>query len=226
MSSSSSSANMRSLIMIVEGRETNNPDITYTDAGTTKAKTAAREFSKVTASVSGKTSEKFTKLAKKFHEIDTLSKQLEEVRQVANQEAKDTIEALFDVEDEVMTRYVETVSLSITMSKKIEESTTETSALNVDGFLDELMALVGEELAPAVANLLKQHTKVTSRIKPAQQGRVSVTLPSPVAEGALNENELLDKIANFVSEFARKVMSFVKRYDRKLDAIAAKYKLA
>ena len=33
--------NMRKLIMIVEGRETDNPDVSYALAGSTKAKTAA-----------------------------------------------------------------------------------------------------------------------------------------------------------------------------------------
>ena len=137
------SEDMRKLINIVESyrnvlneaRIEDNPDVKYELAGATKAKTAAEEFSKITAFISGKTSELFTKLAKKFSEIDRLTKRIQQLRDEVNQEAKDQIDALFNAEDEVYTRYIETVSLSITMSKAIEEQRTQTSNLNVDAFI-------------------------------------------------------------------------------------------
>lgn len=211
--------NMRSLIMIVEGRDTDNPDVAYTLAGTTKAKTAAEEFTKITAKISGRTSEFFTKLAKKFMEIDMLNKQIGILRDEANEEAKTAIEGLFDAEDEIYTRYVDTVSLSITMSKAIEQSTSQTSTLNVDGFLEDLMILVDGDLRPAVEKLLANHTKVANKVRVAQKGRVSVKLPIVEADG------VMDLVAQFVSKFTGKIMKFVSGYDRKLDNIAAKYNL-
>jgi hypothetical protein len=210
--------NMRRLMMIVEGRETDNPDVSYALAGSTKAKTAAEEFSKITAKVSGRTSESFTKLAKKLMDIEMLNKQIGQLRDEVSADAKTSIEDLFDAEDEVYTRYIDTVSLSITMSKSIEESSTETSALNVDGFLEDLMILVDGNLRPAVELLLSNHTKVSTKIRAAQKGRVTTKLP-------ILEDNVSTMVANFISTFTGKVMKFVTGYDRKLDAIATKYNL-
>ena len=222
------SNDMRKLIDLFEAREIDNPDVSYELAGTTKAKTAAKEFSKITAYVSGRTSEWFTKLAKKFKQIDDLNKQLTELRDEANQEAKDALDALFDAEDEIYTRYVETVSLSITMSKAIQARTTTTEALDIDGFLEDLMQLVDADLLPVVQALVVQHTKIKTKTSAAQQGRVSVTLPKPepTEESTLTEDKVREKIANFVARFSAKIMKFATRYDSKLDTIAQKYNLA
>jgi hypothetical protein len=219
--------NMRTLINLFEDREINNPDVSYELAGTTKAKTAAEEFSKITAYISGRTSEWFTKLAKKFKQIDDLNKQMNELRNEANQEAKDALGDLFNAEDEIYTRYVDTVSLSITMSKAIEAKTTTTETLFIDDFLADLMKLVDTDLLPAVTALVTQHTKITTRTSAAQQGRVTVNLPKPepTAETALNEDGMREKIANFVAKFSAKIMKFNSRYDDKLAAIAQKYNL-
>ena len=217
---------MRSLMMIAEGRQNDNPDVSYELSGTTKKNTLAKIYTKIAASVSGRLSEKYTKLALKFQEIDVLTTQLGELRAVANEEAKDTIETLFDAEDAMYTRYIDTVSLAITMSKDQEATSVETSDLNVNAFLDDLMTLVGDDLQPAVTKLLEQHTKVTAKLRAAQRGRVSVKLPTPVQEGELTEGDMTDKIANYAAKFANKVMSYLGRYDTKLNAIAAKYNLA
>jgi hypothetical protein len=217
---------MRSLMMIVEGRQNDNPDVSYELSGTTKKNTLAKIFTKIAASVTGRLSEKYTKLALKFQEIEVLTTQLGQLRDVANEEAKDAIETLFDAEDAMYTRYIDTVSLAITMSKDQEATSTETSNLNVNDFLEDLMTLVGEDLQPAVSKLLEQHTKVTTKLRAAQRGRVTVNLPTPVQEGELTEGDMTDKITNYAAKFANKVMSYLGRYDSKLNAIAAKYNLA
>ena len=147
-----------------------------------------------------------------------LNKQIGQLRDEVSADAKTSIEDLFDAEDEVYTRYIDTVSLSITMSKSIEESSTETSALNVDGFLEDLMILVDGNLRPAVELLLSNHTKVSTKIRAAQKGRVTTKLP-------ILEDNVSTMVANFISTFTGKVMKFVTGYDRKLDAIATKYNL-
>ena len=211
---------MRKLMMIAEGRQTDNPDVSYELSGTTKKNTLAGIFAKIAATVKGRTSEQYTKLAKKFMEIDVLTKQLGEMRDAANEEAKDMIEQLFDAEDAVYTRYIDTVSLAITMSKDQEATSSESSDLNVNGFLEELMTLVGNDLQPAVEKLLVQHTKITTKTRAGQRGRVSVKLPTPI-----QESEMTDKIVNYANVFAGKVMNFLGRYDKKLAAISAKYNL-
>lgn len=217
---------MRSLMMIVEGRQNDNPDVSYELAGKTKKATAAGEFTQVAASVTGNTSGQFTKLAKKFEEVDTLTKQLTVVQADIKQITKDTMADFFDASDAVYTRYIDTVALAMTMSKDQAATSSETSDLNVNAFLEDLMALVGSDLKPAVEKLLTQNTIVKTKLRPAQQGRVSVKMPSPVKEGALNENDMMAKIVRYASIFAGKVTAFLGRYDAKLANIAAKYNLA
>jgi len=203
---------------ISEDRKTGNPDYKYVSTGKTKGKTAAGEFSKVTATVSGKSSAALTRLAKKFNEINQLNKRIKILRDDANQEAKDQIAEVFDAEDAAYTRYIDTVSLGISMSKDIEQ--TDVDVIDVDrvSFINELFDVVDAELLPVISDLLKKHTKITRKIKVAQQGRLTVKLP----EGVLNES-----VWSVISKLSKKIYKMtlgrLRRYDAKLDDIKVRY---
>jgi len=220
-----SSNDMRKIMNLLnEARQTDNPDVEYTETGSTKAKTAAKEFSKITAEVSGVTSAKFTRLAKKFKEIDDLNKRIQELRDRANQEAKDSIDEFFNAEDEVYTRYVDTVSLSITMSKAIEEETVQVSETNIQNFVEELYELVDGDLKPMIESLLEKHTKVQTKVRAAQQGRVTVKLPAK--KESVNEAGVGSMLSGFIKSIVHFVDRFVRGYDRKLANIAQRYGLS
>lgn len=209
---------MRDLINIIEARQTDNPDFEYELTGTTKGKTAAGDYSKIRATVKGKSSAALTRLAKKFNEINELNKQIDELRNEANQEAKDQIESVFDAEDEAYTRYIDTVSLSIMMSKNIEQS--EVTQVDVDrvAFINELFDVVDGELLPVIRNLLEKHTTIQTKIMPAQQGRLKVTIP----EGMLTEG-VWDAIKNIVGKLYKSTMRKLSRYDNKVADIKTRF---
>jgi arsenate reductase-like glutaredoxin family protein len=198
------SDSMRDLINIVE-----SDDIEYTRTGSTKAKTAAGDFSKITATVSGRISEKFTKLATKF-------KQMQSLRDEANDEAKMHVEELFLAEDAVLTRYINTKSLAITMSKDQEESEVSTTSFDTSGFVADLYELLDDDLEPVIKKLIEVHTKTNVKIRAAQKGKISVKL---------GESSVLGKLAGFMRNLVLKVTARMQRYDSKLDAIKSKYKV-
>ena len=203
---------------ISEDRKTGNPDYKYVSTGKTKGKTAAGEFSKVTATVSGKSSAALTRLAKKFNEINQLNKRIKILRDDANQEAKDQIAEVFDAEDAAYTRYIDTVSLGISMSKDIEQTDVDVIDVDQASFINELFDVVDAELLPVISDLLKKHTKITRKIKVAQQGRLTVKLP----EGVLNES-----VWSVISKLSKKIYKMtlgrLRRYDAKLDDIKVRY---
>lgn len=94
---------MRDLINIMEGRL---PGIEYDD-----------KDDRVTASLKGRDSEKYTKLGQKIQRIETLSKELADLQKEVKAETKTDIADLFDAVDAVKTRVVETLSLIFTLSK-------------------------------------------------------------------------------------------------------------
>lgn len=194
-------------------------DVSYELAGQTKAKTAAGEFSKITATVSGSTSAKFTKLASKFKEIDIMAKELKELRDATNDKTKRYVEDLFDAEDAILTRYVNTVSLSITMSKAVAEKKVSVTKIDIDGFVNDLLVLVGEELAPEVQSILAKHTKVTQKTQVADPGKLKIKTEEASGNG------IWEKVKRFSQRVKNQTMQFLGMYDQKLNAIASKYGL-
>jgi uncharacterized protein YdcH (DUF465 family) len=216
------SSDMRKLINLFEAR-TPTADISYALAGTTKGKTAAGDFSKITATVTGRTSEKFTKLAQKFNRIDLLSKEMNALREDVNQEAKDHIEGLFAAEDEVYTRYIDTVSLAITMSKSIESSETTVTDVDLEKFVGELVTVVSADLLPVIEALLAKHTTINKKIRAAQQGRLSITIPAVTEDDASGTPSIWNRVAEVSKSIYDAINNRMRRYDSKLFAIKARY---
>ena len=88
--------------MIAGGRK---PNLVYTE------KKVKKVLDRVTVELTGRQSETCTKLAKKYNEINELEKQLEEMRNSLNTDAKSHVLQYFNAEDEVLTRVIKTVSL-------------------------------------------------------------------------------------------------------------------
>lgn len=185
----------------------NDPHVSYDYAGSTKAKTAAGEYSKVTATVTHDLSGVYTRLAKKFKEIDELNKQMQAIRDEANDIAKGKIEDLFSANDALLTRYIDTKSLVITMSKDQEEQRSEVETFDKEGFVAGLFELLSEDMQPEIEKLLKLNTKITTKVRAAQKGRVGVKL---------KEATIFDKIKEYGKRIYNVVIRKMNKYDQKL----------
>jgi uncharacterized spore protein YtfJ len=128
---------------------------------------------------------------------------LGEKQTALNAKIKDEALDLFDAEDEIYTRVVETVSMVITISKKTVSKTTKTDYEKV---LEELVKLV-PELTEQVKDLIEANT-TTKEVEKSPGLRVDV-----------NEGLTLKGIKAFARKALAKVKTWGKSYDRKLDNI-------
>lgn len=184
-------------------------------AGSTKKKTAAGEYSKVTATITSHLSGKYTRMANQFEEIDLLEKQLNELSANAKDTAKEMVEELFDAGDALLTRYVDTKSLVITMSKDQVATDTQIESFDVDGFIDGLTELLDDEMRPAIEQLIKAHTTIKTKTRAAQRGKISVKQKIVKEDMA----SFWKKVKNYAGRVASSVMNKANRYEQSLEKL-------
>ena len=197
-----------------------DPEVEYELAGTSQAKTARGEFDRITATVTGKASGAFTKLAKKFREIDDLNKELTELRNKTNDEVKQQIEGFFEAGDAIYTRVIETRSLTIRMAKDVQAATKEERKFDFEGFLSDMRTLlesVDQSLIPAMEQLVKAHTQVIEKTTPHKKGAVAVNLKDSLREDSGADLEVLSDLVS------RLVGLQLDVFDRKIAGLESRY---
>ena len=161
-------------------------------------------------------SEICTKLAKKYKELNDLTTQLTQMKEAFNLDAKQHILQYFNAEDEVLTRVVKTVSLTLTLSKKTVRRTETT---NLEGFYQELLILL-PELADKLKVLRDKYTKIENvETSPG----LRVKLPGDVEE-SINEatTGIWAKIEDFGNRLLKIFKVWGKQYDHKLETLKQK----
>lgn len=173
---------MKQMIMIVESRLT-GPDITY-----------HQKTDRVTAEVSANLSGKFTRLVQNLQKIDSLSTELKELQADVKQQRREDVAALFDAEDAVLTRVVETKSAILTLSKDPEDRETPK--------YKEILTELEQHLTPELLKVLEV-LKAT---------HVTVTKVEPSLRWKLKEDIDEDKVSRVVDM----VNTWLQKYDQKL----------
>ena len=167
---------------------------------------------KVTASVKGHLSAKYTKLAQNIDKIKTLQSEIEELTEQTKQDARGAISDLFTAEDEVRTRVVETVSFSLKLTKTPEPTTTTKWASVVSELL---------ELQPQLIDVLE-----TLKAKHSSVVQKSAALSFAPKESIELEEGPMDALSAFFSKLLSYVDKWCTRYDASLDALKAKAGMA
>ena len=203
-----------------EARRLDDPDVSYDLQGDTKSKTLSQEFTKITATITGPTSAHFTRLAKKFKQIDDMNKEIKALRDSANKEAKQHIEELFDAQDATLTRYIDTVSLSITMAKDTKDREDVDVDFAVEEFFGELYKLVDQSLIPAIEQLKEKHTMIEKKIIAGRKGALKVTTKESITQS------LLSKIQQFASTLGEVTSIKMSEYDQRLNQLRSQYQAA
>lgn len=182
--------------------EARNPNLTYTQ------KEVSGKLDRVIVELSGRESEKFTKLAKSFKRTKTQIERLVKVQDALNAEVKKEAIDLFDAQDEVMTRVVNTVSLGITISKKPEVK--DTIKTDWEGVAKGIMALT-PELDDKIKGLIEQFTTVKAGVPK------DVSLRVDIKEGVISDafGKLLGKLKSFLNS----IKSWGSSYDSKLEKL-------
>jgi len=172
---------------IIEFRQ---PEIYYTD-----------ETGRVIAQLKSHKSAVYTKLAQKLGRIEELEKEIKQLKEDVKQSTREDIADLFDAEDIVSTRIVDTVSFIFTLTKNPKE----TEAPKYKEILNELEKSMTPELIVMLESLKK--TMVT-RTQKAPALSYEKKPDSKLHESVVNS--IFSKVKNFALRWA-------KRYDTKLE---------
>lgn len=162
--------------------EARAPNISYKESKTKGLVT------KVVADLTGKESEKFTKLINRYGQLKRAIETLEERQKLENEKIKNAVADLFDAEDEVLTKVVDTCSATLTLSKK---TITESNRVDYDKVLSAITAMVPEleskikEIVTAHTTTVKAEKSPALRITPTED-KAKVTVESYLAEMAMD----------------------------------------
>ena len=178
-------------------------DLTYTE---TKVKD---KVDRVTVELNGNESGVFTKLASRYDRLGKALAVMKEKRDQLNADIKLKAEQLFDAEDIVLTRVVETVSFTMTISKrsKVAPKTT----INYEKIAEELAKLIPDELQSKVDEIVKAYTTITEQPDKSP----ALTVKGKVTEG------LLQSIIMMIGDLLSSIKSWGKSYDAKLNRLKA-----
>lgn len=157
------------------------------------------QVEKVIVTLTGNTSGKFTKLISKYKKLQKGIEQLQKVQGELNENIKEEVVELFDADDEVLTRIVDTVSATLTLAKK---TTVRSEKVDYSAILEKLVEMV-PELEEQVKQLVEEHTKI------------SITEKSPALRTTLKEG--IKEWAKEIKAIAKHAMKVVKVWARIYD---------
>ena len=188
---------------VAELFEARSPDLKYTE------KRVKNVLDRVTIELEGNQSGMFTKLSSKYEILDEQAKIMAKCREEVNAQMKDKILSLFDAEDEVLTRVIETVSYTLTLSKsEKKEGKPDKIVIDYEKIVKEL-----EEMVPELTEKIKEITKKYTTIVPPTDTVPKLTFKSKVAES------VLDTLKALGAKFLSYIKSWGKGYDKRLAAL-------
>lgn len=194
--------NMKFANIINEARQT---DLEY------KEKKVKDVLDRVTVTLGGHYSGLVTKIVKEYIALEDAIEELNKKRNELNVQMKEEGEFLFNAEDEVLTRVIDTVSATLTISKKIVDKK---ESFDVEKAFQDLTALV-PELKDKVDEIIKANTSVSETLKS----------PRLTVKRKVEEDVSDDRVDQLVSNFENKVTNYVRNwsesYGQKLQAILA-----
>ena len=186
--------------LLLEARE---PDLKYAE------KRIKNALDRVTVELEGNQSGAMSRLTLRYHRLDKAAKLMAEKRNELNAQMKAVAESLFDAEDAVLTRVVETISCTI-MLTKAERAADKEPTLKTDygSVVAELLRMV-PELTDKIKDITAKYTEVVEAKDTPTQLRVK----SKVAEG------LMDTVKSWMKSFIAGIKSWCVDYDKRLAAL-------
>lgn len=189
--------------------EARQPNVKYTE------KQVKNVLERVTATLSGSDSANMTKLAKRYARLEVSMKAMKEQHETLNAKLKGDVQGLFDAEDIIYTRVVETAQFTLTMVKEVQK-TEGTTEVDYKSIVAALTALVSEDLQGKVEEIIAQYTKVVPPKAPIKKLTVSKEVGAPLAEG------FLETLKNKAIRLLKSITGWATSYDNKLDALKKK----
>lgn len=189
--------------------EARNPKLTYTE------KHVKKVLDRVTVELTGSESGVMSRLTTRYSRLDKAAKLMQEKRNVLNEEMKKVAESLFDAEDEVLTRVVDTVSYTITLSKAEKaESKSPTKKVDYAAIVKELGEMI-PELQAKIEEITEKYTEI---VQP-KDTPMKLIVKSKLDEGLTTFAKSLVKS---FKEMLKSIKSWGKDYDKRLATLKKK----
>lgn len=197
--------------------EARQPGLTYKE---TKVKEV---LSKVTLELTGANSAVATKLAKRYERLDRTAKMLKEKRDELNAKVKGVGDELFNAEDVLITRVIQTVSFTmmLTAAEKAEHKKPK-QQVDYEAAFKALSALVPDLQEQAQA-LLKAYTTIIPPKDTPTALKVAARVKEDLNEGMMSD--FMKKVKSVAANLMSSVKSWATGYDKELNALKKQFKV-
>ncbi len=182
---------------------------------------------RVTAILSGNKSGAFTRLAQRYQRLDRLTKLMKMERDKLNAETKLKVKDLFDAEDELLTRVVDTAKIAVTLSKTQEQTFENIDIESYVAELEQLMPGLEEQIAALRAKYTTVETieksealRVRVKDKDEQKAAKKAKTKESVIEGKLDL--LVSRLTNWAHKVFVSVGSWCTGFDSQLQSIRSR----
>ena len=180
-------------------------DLTYVE------KKVKNELDRVIVELKGNESGTLTRLASRYDRLDKAIKVMGQKRNELNAEIKEKVEDLFAAEDIVLTRVIETVSFTMTVSKKSKVA--DKVAIDYEAIATELAKLIPDDLQAKVDEIVKAYTTIT----PQADKSPALSVKAKVTEGIISD--LKASIVSLIKKIVKSIASWAPKFDKKLDKL-------
>lgn len=165
-----------------------------------------RDATKVIAKLKSYNSQVYTKLAQKIQRIEDIESEIKQLKLEVKSDTREHVAALFDADDVIRTRIVETISLTLTLSKDPKP----TESYKYAKIIEELEKHLTPELIAVLENLKTQFKTITQK-EPSLS--IATKTEEPLTEG------ILDILKTHMSKYTSFINSWASKYDRKLELL-------
>lgn len=188
--------------------EARKKGVTYTEVASKKNK-AEQAVERVVAELSGATSGSWTKLSKKYIDLDDDLKKLQLDRDKLNAAIKEQAQDIFDTADEVLTRVIETAQLSITLSKKSQIP--ETKKVDYEAVV---LSLTAAQLPEKLSKMIQELIDANTKIEPAKEVPEKLVVRRKKVDEAFGMRSIKDAFTKIVSRIKRALGIFDDEFSR------------
>lgn len=194
--------------------EARKPDLVY------KEKVVKNKVDRVIVELEGSQSGAMTRLASRYDRLEKAIKKMGEKRDELNAKIKEQVEELFAPEDVVLTRVVETVSFTMTLSKLVKSEEQEPKkVVKYDKIAEELAKLIPDELQAQVDAIIAKYTEISIAAEKSPALRVKSKVDESLNEGIF---DLFKSIGSKIAKWLKDTAKWAVSYDKKLDALKKK----
>lgn len=194
--------------------EARHKDLKYTE------KVVKNKIDRVTVELSGIESGVMSALTNRYDRLDRAIKEMTIRRNEMNEKIKDKVTDLFDAEDIVLTRVVETVSFTLTLSKLVKAAEQKDKVIvDYESIAKELAKLIPEELQKAVQEITDRYTEVSLAADKSPALRIKNKNDDKLTEDVLSS---LRGFMKSIHKWLMGITSWAVKYDKKLNKLKAK----